>query len=293
MKPVCAFTRVTLLSPAHCASLARPGRHRILWLSLALSASCLGGAALSGQTSDPALAIVRSAVRAEMDAANSDHSAWTYRDRDVQPDRDTLSQVIETPKGDLKRTLMLNGQKLTATEEREELARLHTFVNSPEEQARKRKDGAHDDAQARELLEMLPTAFLWTITGQTAEGTTLRFRPNPGFHPPDIQSRVLGTMAGEIVVSHEGNRIKTLRGTLTDDVRFGFGILGKLDRGGTFDVERREVGGSHWQITETHVHIGGHALLFKSIGTQEDETKTEFKPSTAADLQAAEEQIRH
>ena len=32
-----------------------------------------------------------------------------------------------------------------------------------------------------------------------------------------------------------------------------------------------------WQITETHVHIGGHALLFKTIGEQEDEVKTEFR----------------
>jgi predicted metalloprotease with PDZ domain len=50
-------------------------------------------------------------------------------------------------------------------------------------------------------------------------------------------------------------------------------------KGGTFDIERRQVGSGHWQITETHVHIGGHALFFKSIGTQEDEVKTDWKPS--------------
>jgi predicted metalloprotease with PDZ domain len=31
-----------------------------------------------------------------------------------------------------------------------------------------------------------------------------------------------------------------------------------------------------WVITETHVHITGHALFFKTIGQQEDEVKTEF-----------------
>ena len=106
-----------------------------------------------------------------------------------------------------------------------------------------------------------------------------------------MQSRVLGIMAGEMIVVRDGNRIKTLRGTLTDDVRIGFGILGKMDKGGTFDVERREIAPGHWQVTETHVHIGGHALLFKSIGQQEDETKTDFHPSTAPNLQAAEQQI--
>ena len=245
------------------------------------------------QAADPALSIVRAAVNAELGSADVDHSAWMYRDHDIQPDHDTVRQVIETPKGDLSRLLVLNGHKLAGDEESAELERIHTFVSSPAEQEKKHKDGAHDDAQARELLTMLPVAFTWNIASQNAEETVLRFRPNPDFHPADMQSRVLGMMSGEVVVARNGNRMRTLRGTLTDDVRIGFGILGKLDRGGTFDVERREVGPGHWQITETHVHIAGHALIFKSIGTQEDETKTAFRPSTAPDLRAAEEQITH
>jgi len=31
-----------------------------------------------------------------------------------------------------------------------------------------------------------------------------------------------------------------------------------------------------WQITESHVHIEGKALFFKSIGQQEDEVQTNF-----------------
>jgi len=41
-------------------------------------------------------------------------------------------------------------------------------------------------------------------------------------------------------------------------------------------VERRQVAPGYWEITETHVHISGHALFFKTIGQQEDEVKTEF-----------------
>jgi len=37
------------------------------------------------------------------------------------------------------------------------------------------------------------------------------------------------------------------------------------------------VGDGHWQITETHVHIQGHALLFKSISEQEDDEKSKFR----------------
>ena len=95
-----------------------------------------------------------------------------------------------------------------------------------------------------------------------------------------------------VIVARDGNRIRTLRGALTEDVKFGFGFFGRLNKGGSFDIERRQVGGGHWQITESHVHIGGHALLFKNIGQQDDETKTDWKPSTAANLREAEEQLR-
>ena len=138
---------------------------------------------------------------------------------------------------------------------------------------------------------MLPDAFIWTRGEENGNLLTLNFRPNPDFHPPDMQSRVMGTMAGQMIISTDGYRIRTLRGTLTDDIRIGFGILGKLDRGGTFDVERRMVGNDHWQITETHVHIGGHALIFHTIGQQEDDVKTDWRPSTAHTLQEAEHQL--
>jgi hypothetical protein len=63
---------------------------------------------------------------------------------------------------------------------------------------------------------------------------------------------------------------------LTHDVKFLGGLLADLQGGGTFDVERRQTGGGEWQITETHVHIQGHALLFKSISEQEDDQKSKF-----------------
>ena len=43
------------------------------------------------------------------------------------------------------------------------------------------------------------------------------------------------------------------------------------------DVERRELAPGIWQITESHVRILGHALLFKNIGEQDDEVKSEFR----------------
>jgi hypothetical protein len=133
-----------------------------------------------------------------------------------------------------------------------------------------------DGKNAEELLRMLPDAFNWKVQSEDAQKITLHFEPNPNFNPPDMQGRVLGRMAGELVVDKGQNRIMTISGKLTEDVTIGWGLLGRLHEGGTFRVERREVAPGLWQITETHVHIAGRALFFKNIGQQQDEVQTEF-----------------
>jgi hypothetical protein len=95
-----------------------------------------------------------------------------------------------------------------------------------------------------------------------------------------MQGRVLGAMAGTLVVNKAQSRIETISGKLTQDITIGWGLLGRLRQGGTFRVERREVAPGLWQIVETHVHIEGKALFFKTIGEQQDEVQSEFTQAT-------------
>jgi hypothetical protein len=265
--------------------LARP-----FLLALALA---VGPQFAHSQASDPkAQQTIEAAVQAELAASRTDKSNWHYRDQDIGPEKNATYETIETPKGELKRLIDLNGRPIEGAARDTETNRIANYVNDPSAQAKARKAAAHDDAQAEEMTKMLPRAFIWTIASETPEFTTLSYRPNPNFDPPDYEARVMGTMAGQVIVAKDGNRIRTLKGALTEDVKFGFGFFGRLNRGGSFDIERRQVGGGHWQITESHVHIGGHALLFKNIGQQDDETKTDWKPSTATNLREAEEQLR-
>ncbi len=243
---------------------------------------------LAAQASQPeALQDLRAAVDSEFRADRTDKSIWTYKDRVDSPEKHALYIQIETREGSLRRLIELNGRPLSPDAAQAETERINSFVHDDAARARAHRNAQHDDAQAAEMMHMLPDAFIWTIAAQTPETITLHFIPNPRFDPPDMQSRVMGMMGGEMVIVRDGNRIRTLRGALTEDIKFGFGFLGRLDRGGTFDIERRMVGDGHWQITESHVHIGGKALLFKTIGQQEDEVKTDWKPSPDSTLEAA------
>ncbi len=125
------------------------------------------------------------------------------------------------------------------------------------------------------------------------EGTTFSFVPNPDFTPPSMESRVFAAMAGDIVVSKPENRIQRISGKLIRDVKFGYGLFGKMEQGGTFNVERRSLAPKVRIITDSHVHINGHILIFKTISEQEDEVKTDFRPSQGVTLEQAANILRN
>jgi hypothetical protein len=235
----------------------------------------LGALPLVAQDTKDARAIVQAAVQAELAASQNDHSRWRYRDEDRMAN-DSVWIVAETDHGSVKRLISKGGRPLSEAEAMAEEQRIQNYIHDPAQLAKKKKDGEQDGKNAEELLKMLPEAFNWKLQSEDAQKYTLHFQPNPDFHPPDMQSRVLGMMVGEMMVDKEQSRIATLSGKLTEDVTIGWGLLGRLHEGGTFRVERRQVAPKLWQITETHVHIEGKALFFKNIGQQQDEVQTEF-----------------
>jgi hypothetical protein len=248
------------------------GRSSALVLVL-LAASCV---ASSGQ--DPRQ-VVQQAVETELAADKADHSLWMFLDVDRKPNLTVQQWVAETSKGDLKRVVDENGHALSQDQQR---ARMDGYIRNPAAQARQRKSSQHDDRQARQMLSMLPQAFVWTQRATQNGKTILHFTPDPHFHAPSYQARVFAAMQGDMTVNDAQHRIVSLKGKLARAVKFGDGLLGGLRAGGTFDVERREIAQGEWQIVETHVHIGGRILVFKSIADQEDDVKSKFKELPAA-----------
>lgn len=255
---------------------------RVLAWALLLA---LGGA-LNAQD---AKQFVKQAVQTELAADANDHSHWLYYDTDRKPAHTVKQWVAETPKGDLHRVIEENGRPLSKQEQR---SRMDTFIHDSSAQAKQQKAGQQDDKQAEQMLRLLPTAFIWTYAGAKDNLILMHFKPDPNFHPPTYESRVFAAMEGDMAVDKTQHRIVSLKGRMIREVKFGYGLFGELDAGGTFNVERRQTGHNIWQIVETHIHIHGHALIFKNISDQEDEEKTKLKqlPGNLS-LQSAESDL--
>ena len=248
-----------------------PGRYLIFAFALLLPASY----------GEDARQFVQRAVQSELHADENDHTRWMFFETDRTPARNVEQWVAQTREGALVRVVRTNGQLVSESEQRQ---KMDAFLHDWTARSKQKKSEQHDDEQATEMLNLLPQAFLWTDVGANGDLRILHFKPNPQFRPPDLESRVFASMEGDMAVDSHQLRIASLKGRLIRDVRIWGGLIGNLNAGGTFDVERRETGPGIWQITETHINIQGHALLFKNISEQEDDVKSRFRELTTGDL---------
>jgi hypothetical protein len=221
--------------------------------------------------------IVQTVVRNELDADTNDHTPWMYRDAYKSPDKDIVKLVIDTPQGNLSEIVEDRGRPPDAQTHQDDLNHMQQMLTDPGMRARARKAEQHDGQQARDMLNLLPKAFVWRVVDHSGADIHLEFHPDPRFSPDSMSGRVLAAMSGTMVVEEKDMRLKDLSGRLDHEVTFGWGILGRINAGGVFHIERQDVGYSSWQIVAMHVHITGHALFFKTIGDQEDEITSNYR----------------
>ena len=73
-------------------------------------------------------------------------------------------------------------------------------------------------------------------------------------------------------------RLVKLDGALFKDVNFGWGILGRLYKGGKFSIKQADIGSGVWEETEEILQFNGKVMLVKPLQIDSRETRTDFRP---------------
>jgi len=203
---------------------------------------------------------------------------WMFLDSERKPGRTELSRVIQMPTCWLKWPIAIDGHPPTEKEQKHALEQLEKLENSVNARKKNRDEIDADGQKSAELMKLLPNAFLFIRGGREGKSVRLKFRPNPKFRPSSNEAKVFHRMEGVLLIDAEQTRLAKLSGTLISNVDFGFGILGKLQKGGSFEVVQSEVAPKDWEMSLLDVHISGRALFFHSIGEQQHEVRSQFKP---------------
>jgi hypothetical protein len=209
------------------------------------------------------------------------HGYWRYWiERQAQRQSKTVEQV-ETADGPVTLLISTDGRPLSPVDEREEEEKLNRLLNSPAEQARHRQDYADDEKRIGRILALLPEAFLFEDLTVDNGCFHLRYLPNPSFPPHSIEARIFHAMSGDLWIDTRTKRLARLDGQLQDNVDFGYGILGRLYKGGWFRLQRTQVSSTDWKTERLEIHMNGRALFLKTISRETSELRGGFAPLPA------------
>jgi hypothetical protein len=235
--------------------------------------------------------LVREVVWNEVQAQLHDRSHWRFHETQWKGGVPKVYDVIQTKYGDLHRLLAIDGKPLDGKALQAENRRIQKLCHDPGQIIQEQQARNADARQERAMLEMLPTAFIFSEDGREGDVIKLSFTPDPNFRPATREAEVFHHMDGTMLVDAHMKRLLAIDGELMTRVEFWGGLLGHLDAGGTFKVRQRDVGDGHWDMVYLHVNMAGKALFFKTISVQQHESYSDYHrvPDDITPTQAAKE----
>ena len=151
--------------------------------------------------------------------------------------------------------------------------------------AKYQRERAQDQAMIREMVD----AFDFKLESETKlngrDVYQFKATPKPGYVPKSRDTKVLTAMNGTLWVDKETNQWVKVMAQVMRPVSF-YGIA-KVGPGTRFELEQEPVSGNLWLPKHFAVHVNASALGFINEDSNDDETYSNYRPtSQALELQA-------
>ena len=182
--------------------------------------------------------------------------------------------------------LSRNGNPLTEAEYQQHEEDLKKSVaarkgESPEQRAKATAERRKRNAEQESWFKEAPEALDYRLESQqTVEGRSIlvvAFSPHPGYHAHNLWARVLEKMSGKIWLDAEEAEILRADAALSGDVTIGWGLVGRINQGTRFELERTRAAPRVW-LTQKQVSSYSARILFKTIRGESTLAFSEFAP---------------
>jgi hypothetical protein len=219
----------------------------------------------------PAIEMVRQTIAHELAAADAS-GHYQYRIDEQTRQGSETRDMVETSKWLIGRLVLKNGQSLTPVQGQREDERLRNLLTNPADLESFEKRSRKDEARARQMITLLPEAFLFQYDGtetntSNRELIRLKFRPNADLTKRSLELRVLQGMEGTMLIDPVDKRLVRVEAELFRDVDFGWGIFGRIRRGGSFLLEQQGIGSDRWAITTLSMHYTSRIVMLVNTRT--------------------------
>jgi hypothetical protein len=189
--------------------------------------------------------------------------------------------VIETAEGRADRIVLYGDEPLSpeqTAKQQHRLEKLLTDRNAVKSEMEDQKPELHRRIR---MIKAFPKAVLFDYAGRENGLLRFTFRPNPDFSPKDRETQMYRGMEGFVLVEPVQERLVRVEGKLVKDVSFGWGIFGRLYKGGTYEIAQTQLSPGAWRITAMNVDVRGRVFFFDTFRFMRNESNARFHPVPA------------
>jgi len=252
-----------------------------LGLALGTGARPAGGGAVQDVISDQmdGKTLITLVAARETEAANhrGRYMYLSVERSDRTNGHEWTERVAETAWGKVRYLVAEDGKPLTGERLSSERARIEDEGKNPEIFKQAESSKMEDEQHARQMMVLLPKAFLFDQPQREGEFWRMAYRPNPAYQPNGMEERVLHGMSGTVLIDAKEIRTHALEGKMPQDISIGFGLLATIHAGSNFSTVRDHIDGYDWKTVEVHTDINGKALFLKTVARKQEAKHTEFK----------------
>jgi hypothetical protein len=189
--------------------------------------------------------------------------------------------VIETFEGRADRIVFFRDEPLLPDQQRKQIHRLEKLLRDHDAVKDELQDQKSETQRRIRMIQALPKALIFEFAGRENGLLRFTFHPNPDYSPKDHETQMYRGMEGTLWLEPAQERLVRIEGKLVKDVSFGWGILGRLNKGGMYEISQTQVAPGVWRITSLNVDVKGRTFLVNGFRLFRQESNSRFRPSPA------------
>jgi hypothetical protein len=248
-----------------------------------LSFLTLFSAALFAQQPNVSEIIQRSvaANQADFEAAPD----FNYKETNRSGRESRTYQVTMIEGSPYRRLIAINGEPLSTSQQQREMQKQQREIEkrrseSPSDRQKRIADYEKERKRDHEMMQQLTKAFNFTYVGQENvrgfQVWSLKAKPRPGYHPPNIETEVLPGMQGQLWIDQKSYQWVKVTAQVVRPVSI-VGFLARVEPGTRFELEMSPVEGDIWQISHFSMQSKAKVLGLFNHASQEDSSYFDYQ----------------
>ena len=136
-------------------------------------------------------------------------------------------------------------------------------------------------APEQSFLKEFPDALDFKKVGEEMIGgrrtLVLECEPRPGYKATNMRARMFEKVRGKIWLDAAEKQMVRIDAEMFDGVNIGWGMIGKVQKGTRFHLERRRVADGSWLPESQDIRFTARILVFKTLSQEEITRYSEFR----------------